>query len=92
MHELATCGEIVGLALPSGKQLIGQAVADDSFLFLKAVPDNIAKAMEAWDVFALAAGLHINMRKSMPIRCTKSDLVYLGWCGQILALRLPYWC
>ena len=84
MHELATCGEIVGLALPSGKQLIAQALADDSFLFLKAEPDNIAKAMEVWNVFALASGLHINMRKSMLIRCTESDLVDLGWCGQIL--------
>ena len=46
MHELAICGDIVGLVLPSGKQLIAQALADDSFLFLKAHPSNIAKAME----------------------------------------------
>ena len=84
MHELATRGEIVGLALPSGKHLIAQALADDSFLFLKATPDNIAKAMEVWNVFALASGLHINMQKSMLIRCTESDLVDLGWGGQIL--------
>ena len=31
MYELATCGEIIGLALPLGKQLIAQALADDSF-------------------------------------------------------------
>ena len=61
MNELATHGEIVGLALPSGKQFIAQALADDSFLFLKAALDNIAKAMEVWNVFALASGLHINM-------------------------------
>ena len=36
------------------------------------------------DVFALASRLNINMRKSMLIRCTKSDLVDLGWGGQIL--------
>ena len=34
MHELATCGEIVGLALPSGKQWIAQALADDSLNFI----------------------------------------------------------
>ena len=84
MQELAISGEIVGLALPSGKQLIAQALADDSFLFLKALPDNIAKAMEVWKVFALASGLHINMRKSLLIRCTERDLVDLGWSGQIL--------
>ena len=55
MHELATCGEIVGLAFPSGKQLIAQALADYLFLFLKATHDNIAKDMEVWDVFALAS-------------------------------------
>ena len=59
MHELATCGEIVGLALPSGKQLSAQALADDSFLFLKATHDNIAKAMEVCNVSALASRLHV---------------------------------
>ena len=67
MHELATSGEIVGLALPLRKQLISQALVDDSFLFLKAVLDNIAEAMEVWNVFALASGLHINILKSMLI-------------------------
>ena len=42
MHALATCGEIVGLTLPLGKQLIAQALTDDSFLFLKEKPNNIA--------------------------------------------------
>jgi hypothetical protein len=46
MHELAISRDIVGLVLPSGKQLIAQALADDSFLFLKAQPNNIAKAMD----------------------------------------------
>ena len=64
--------------------MIAQALADDSFLFLKAVPDNIAKAMDVWNVFALASGLHINMQKSLLIRCTEQNLVDLGWCGRIL--------
>ena len=38
--------EIVGLALLSGKQLIAQALEDDSFLFLNVLLDNIAKVME----------------------------------------------
>ena len=42
-------------------------MVDDSFLFLKAVLDNIAEAMEVWNVFALASGLHINILKSMLI-------------------------
>ena len=98
MHELATCGEIVGLALPSGKLLIIRALTDDLFLFLKTTHDNIAKAMDVWNVFVFASGLHINMRKLMLIRCTESELVDLGWVGQILdqgcvsTLRLPYWC
>jgi hypothetical protein len=84
MHELAISRDIVGLVLPSGKQLIAQALADDSFLFLKAQPSNIAKAMDVWNVFALASGLHINMQKSLLIRCTEQHLVDLGWCGRIL--------
>ena len=36
------------------------------------------------NAFALALGLHINMRNSVLIRCTKSDLVDLVWWGQIL--------
>ena len=47
-----TMWEIVGLALPSGKWLRAQALGDDSFLFLKALLANIAKAMEVWNVFA----------------------------------------
>jgi hypothetical protein len=46
MHEFAISRDIVGLVLPSGKQLIAQALADDSFIFLKAQPNNIAKAMD----------------------------------------------
>ena len=61
-----------------------QLMANDSFLFLKAAPNNIAKAMDLWNVFASTSRLYINMRKSMPIRCIKSDLVNLGWSGQIL--------
>ena len=84
MHELATCGEIIQIALTSRKQLIAQVLVDDSFSFLNRVPNNIDKAMEAWNVFALASELHIKMRKLMLIKCTQSDLVDLGWCGQIL--------
>ena len=38
--------EIVGLALLSKKQLIVHALANDSFMFLKCLLDNIAKAVE----------------------------------------------
>ena len=37
MHELATGGEIVGLALQSMKQFVAQALVNDSFLYLKGV-------------------------------------------------------
>ena len=67
--------------------------------FLKEMFDNRAKAMEVWNVFALVLSLHINMWKSMLIRCTESILVDLRKRGQILNqgnvcqhLGLPYWC
>ena len=44
MHELVISRDTMRLVLPSGKQLIAQALADDTFLFLK------AKAMEVWNV------------------------------------------
>ncbi|MCO5555946.1 hypothetical protein L7F22_009490 [Adiantum nelumboides] len=59
LTQLARDGEIVGLTLPSGQQLVGQAFADDSFMFLNANNANIGRAMEAWSLFALASGLHI---------------------------------
>ena len=47
--------EVVGITLPSMKILITQALVDDSFLFLKALLDNVTKATEVWNVFALAS-------------------------------------
>ena len=84
MHELATCQEIIDLALSFEKQLMAPALANDLFSFLKEILSNIANAMDVWNVFTLASGLHINMRKSILVRCTQSDLVDLGWRGQIL--------
>ena len=61
-----------------------QALTHDSFLFLKVVHDNIAKAAEVLKLFPLTSKLHIDVQKLVLIRCTKSDLVALGWCSQIL--------
>ena len=36
LSSLATNGDIVGLHLPWGGQLVAQALADDSFMFLQA--------------------------------------------------------
>ena len=61
-----------------------QALTHDSFLFLKVVHDNIAKVTEVLSLFPFTSKLHIDMQKLVLIRCTKSDLVALGWCSQIL--------
>ena len=37
LSRLATNGDIVGLPLPSGRKLVAQALADDSFMFLQDV-------------------------------------------------------
>ena len=57
MHELAACGEIVGLPLSSWKQFLAQSLEDDSFLFLKVVLDNIAKSLEVQNYVCIR--LHI---------------------------------
>ena len=49
---LATNGDIVGLHLPSRGQLVAQALADDSFMFLQASRENLEKGMLAWNLFA----------------------------------------
>ncbi|MCO5604354.1 hypothetical protein L7F22_058519 [Adiantum nelumboides] len=45
LTQLAQNGEVVGLTLPAGQQLVGQALAHDSFMFLKAFKVNIDRAM-----------------------------------------------
>ena len=60
LSKLATNGGIVGLHLPSGGQLVAQALADDSFMFLQGSRENLEKGMLVWNLFALASGLHIN--------------------------------
>ena len=44
----------MGLHLPSGGQLVAQALVDDSFMFLQASKENIEGSMQVWDKFALA--------------------------------------
>ena len=41
LPRLATNGDIVGLHLPSGGQLVAQALADDSFMFLQTSRENL---------------------------------------------------
>jgi hypothetical protein len=52
-------------------------IIDDSFLFLNVQPNDIAKAMDVWGVFALATSLRINMQKSLFIRCTEQDFALI---------------
>ena len=84
LSNLAARGDIVGLHLPSGGQLVAQALADDSFMFLQASKENLERSMQVWDQFALASGLYINWRKSRLISCTESDLECLGWRGSVI--------
>ncbi|MCO5600621.1 hypothetical protein L7F22_054736 [Adiantum nelumboides] len=84
LTQLAQNGEVVGLTLPSGQQLVSQALADDSFMFLKASKVNIDRAMAAGSLFAKACGLHINPHKSGLLSCTESDLLAFGWQGRVV--------
>ena len=54
LSNLVTSGDIVGLHLPSGGQLVAQALADDSFMFLQASKENLERSMQVWDKFSLA--------------------------------------
>ena len=49
LSGLATNGDIVGLHLPSGGQLVAQTLADDSFMFLQASRENLEKGMLVWN-------------------------------------------
>ena len=60
LSRLTTNGDIVGLHLPSGGQLVAQALADDSFMFLQASRENLEKGKLVWNQFALDSGWHIN--------------------------------
>ena len=82
LSRIATNGDIVGLHLPSGGQLVAQA--NDSFMFLQASRENLEKGMLVWNRFALAFRLHISWRKSSLISCTERDLECLGWEGSVV--------
>ena len=53
----ATNVDIVGLHLPYGGQLLAQALADDSFMFLQASCENLEKGMFVYNQFAWAMDL-----------------------------------
>ena len=42
------------------EELVAQALANDSFMFLHASRENLEKGMLVWNQIALASGLHIN--------------------------------
>ena len=84
LSNLANNVDIVSLHLPSGGQLVTQALVDDSFMFLHASKQNLERSIQVWDQFALASRLHINWRKSHLISCTESDLECLGWRGSVI--------
>ncbi|MCO5601460.1 hypothetical protein L7F22_055583 [Adiantum nelumboides] len=87
LTQLTQNGEVVGLTLSSGQQLVGQSLADDSFMFLKASKVNIDRAMAAWILFIKAPGLHINPHKSALLSCTESNLLAFGWQGRRVVPR-----
>ena len=91
LSRLATNGDIVGLQLSCGGQLVAQALADDSFMFLQASRENLEKGMLVWNQFALASGLYINWRKSSLISCTKRDLECLGSQGSMVSNNSDTW-
>ena len=59
LEAAAAKKEICGLCLPNGEQLLAKLFADDSLLFLRAQPDNLRKALEIVQIFALALGLQM---------------------------------
>ena len=84
LHNMTADGDLVGLILPSGRQCIAQALADDHFMFLGATCNNVTKATKVWELFSLASGLKINMHKSVLISCTEQNIMELGWSGKIV--------
>ena len=57
LPRLAANGDIVSLHLPSRGQLVAQALADDSFMFLQASCENLEKGMFVYNQFAWAMDL-----------------------------------
>ena len=64
LSRLATNDDIVGLHLSFGGQLVAQALADDSFMFLRVSRENLEKGMLVWNKFALASS-YILIRGSL---------------------------
>ena len=84
LSRLTMNSDSVGLHLPYGGQLIAQALAYSSFMFLQAPRENLEKGILVWNQFALAFRLHINWRKSILISCAERDLECLGWQGSVV--------
>ena len=49
LANLAASGDIVGLQLPYARQLVAQALVDDTFMFLQASKENIERSMQVWE-------------------------------------------
>ena len=49
LSKLAASGDIVGLHLPYGGQLVAQASTDDSFMFFQASKENHKRSIQVWD-------------------------------------------
>ena len=82
LEASAVKGEIQGLELPGGKQLLAKLFADDSLLFLKAKLEVLRKALQIVEQFAVALG---SIEKSMLISLSKNDLFdSSSWSGELV--------
>ena len=50
----------MGFHLPSGGQLVAQALDNDSFKLLEALKENLERSMQTWNQPVLVSRLHIN--------------------------------
>ena len=87
MLELTTNKkEILRLSLSNEVHLFDKLFTNKSLLFLKAEQENIRKALEIVQLFAIALGSQCNIEKSRLISLMESDRFdYARWIGEVIS-------
>ncbi|MCO5549409.1 hypothetical protein L7F22_002880 [Adiantum nelumboides] len=84
MDHLLDTGRLHGLALPSGRQFVVQAYADDNMFLPRNEQNDVLVLMQALDTYALAAGLCIKFCKSNRLPLNHKEWHEVLWFGQIV--------
>ncbi|MCO5577736.1 hypothetical protein L7F22_031568 [Adiantum nelumboides] len=85
VDKMVDTGLLHGVQIPGSPPFLPQAYADDSFFMPKNDRADLQTLMKILSDFGLAAGLHINFKKSILLPLNSCDWHSILWLGQLLS-------